>query len=80
MTSVELYWANFYELMEKLNMEDDYEQFEELLENMFEKQFSTKFQINWLDNHDWRTGTKALHKVPMMPYNTCIDTETLWNT
>jgi hypothetical protein len=52
MTSVELYWANFYELMEKLNMEDDYEQFEELLENMFEKQFSTKFQINWLDNHD----------------------------
>jgi hypothetical protein len=26
-----------------------YEQFEELLIKMFEKQFSTKFEIDWLD-------------------------------
>jgi hypothetical protein len=49
MTTVQLYWSNFYELMEKLNMEDDYEQFEELLMKMFEEQFSTKFEIDWLD-------------------------------
>jgi hypothetical protein len=54
MTTVQLYWSDFYELMEKLKieqaiMEDDYEQFEELLIKMFEKQFSTKFEIDWLD-------------------------------
>ena len=49
MTTVQLYWSDFYELMEKLKMEDDYEQFEELLIKMFEEQFSTKFEIDWLD-------------------------------
>ena len=54
MTTVQLYWSDFYELMEKLKieqaiMEEDYEQFEELLIKMFEKQFSTKFEIDWLD-------------------------------
>ena len=49
MTTVQLYWSDFYELVEKLKMEDDYEQFEELLMKMFEKQFSTKFEIEWLD-------------------------------
>ena len=49
MTTVQLYWSDFYELMEELKMEDDYEQFEELLMKMFEEQFSTKFEIDWLD-------------------------------
>ena len=57
MTTVQLYWSDFYELMEKLKMEDNYEQFEELLVKMFEKQFSTKFEIDWLDwwiySKDW---------------------------
>lgn len=49
MTTIQLYWSDFYELMEKLNMEDDYDQFEELLMKMLEEQFSTKFEIDWLD-------------------------------
>jgi len=49
MTTVQLYWSDFYELMEKLKMEDDYKQFEDLLVKMFEAQFHTKFEIEWVD-------------------------------
>ncbi|AEC53142.1 hypothetical protein SCRM01_196 [Synechococcus phage S-CRM01] len=35
--------------MEDMELEDDYEKFEKLLVNMFENQFSTKFEIDWMD-------------------------------
>jgi hypothetical protein len=48
--TIKLYWADFYDQMEKMNMEDDYEGFTNILESMFKTQFNVKrIEIDWMD-------------------------------
>jgi hypothetical protein len=48
--TIKLYWADFYEQMEKMNMEDDYNGFEKVLVFMFKTQFNVnQIEIDWMD-------------------------------
>jgi hypothetical protein len=49
MTTIQLNWSDFYDLMEKMKLGGEYRKFEKLLVDMFEKQFSTKVKIDWMD-------------------------------
>jgi hypothetical protein len=48
--TIKLYWADFYDQMEKMNMEDDYEGFEKALVSMFKTLFNVdRIEIDWMD-------------------------------
>jgi hypothetical protein len=49
MTTIQLNWSDFYDLMEKMKLGGEYQKFEKLLVDMFEKQFSTRVEIDWMD-------------------------------
>lgn len=47
--TIELKWESFYELMEDIDMDEKYQEFEDRLVKMFEREFGHKFEIEWTD-------------------------------
>ncbi|MFA6199004.1 MAG: hypothetical protein WC679_01195 [Bacteroidales bacterium] len=46
---IKLFWEDFYDKMTELEMDEEYEQFEKNLVELFSREFGCPVEIEWVD-------------------------------